>query len=501
MRAPRSFVAVSNRSIMLAVCTVLVTGNDARAAHLEKVVDGLQKPIVLTSPPGDPRLFIIEMEGRIRIVGDGELLPTPFLDLSSQLETDGLFQGLLGLTFHPDYATNGYFFVNYTIPGLRTRISRFEVSADPDIADPGTESVLLTVDQPGYDHNGGYLAFGPNDGYLYVSLGDGGYGSDFHESGQDPSRLLGKILRIDVDVPTGYAIPPDNPFVGVPGYREEIWTIGIRSPWGMSFDRETHDLWLADVGLDRYEEVNFQPAASPGGLNYGWSMKEADACYIPPTDCDDPTFTPPVYSYAHGPGCSVNGGFVYRGSEVPELYGCYFFSDWCTSEIWTFKYDGSTLTELTNRSVELGPPPGDDFTFLVGFGEDASGELYAIDWHWTGTNLGQIFKIVSDVTGVPGDAVPGVTPALVLTTPQPNPFAERTRFAVATRREGTAQVAVHDATGRRVWVDEVPVHPSAPTFVQWQGRDARGRDLAPGVYFLQVRLGEDVAARRLQLAR
>jgi glucose/arabinose dehydrogenase len=489
------------RLVSLAGCLVLANASPSGAAHLEKIVDGVHKPITLTAPPDDPRLFFIEMDGRIRIVDDGTLLPTPFLDVSHLLEYDGLFRGLLGLTFHPDYAKNGYFFVNYTMAGGDTRVSRFSVSSDPDVADAASESVILTVDQPGTDHNGGYLAFGPDDGHLYVALGDGGYGSDHHENAQDPSQLLGKILRLDVDVASGYAIPPDNPFVGVPGYREEIWAVGLRSPWGMTFDRETHDLWLADVGLKSYEEVNFQPASSPGGENYGWSRMEADDCYVPPTDCDDGTLTHPVHDYPHGPGCSVNGGFVYRGTQVPELYGCYFFSDWCTSDIWTFKYDGSTLTELTNRADELGPPPGDSFTFLVGFGQDAEGELYVIDWHWNGENLGQIFKIVSDAVDVPGDDLLPVSPMIEVTTPQPNPFWERLRVGITTGGAGRIDVSVHDAAGRLVWSDRVPTQAASQTWVEWDGHDARGVQQASGVYFLTARFGESVVSQRVCLVR
>lgn len=491
----------SVRTLVLLLFLLVASSSAVGAAHLEKVVGNVEKPIFLTSPPDDPRLFFIEMPGRIRIVEDGALLPTPFLDISSLLEYDGLFQGLLGLAFHPDYASNGYVFVNYTMTGGDTRVSRFEVSGDPDVVDPGSESVLLTVAQPGYDHNGGYMAFGPDDGYLYIAMGDGGYGGDLHEAAQDPTLLLGKILRLDVDASSGYQIPPDNPFVGVSGYRDEIWAIGVRSPWGMTFDRETHDLWIADVGLKSWEEVNFQPASSSGGENYGWSLMEASSCYVPPAGCDDGSLTHPVHEYPHGPGCSVNGGFVYRGSKIPGLYGCYFFSDWCTSEIWTFEYDGSTLSELTNRSDELGPPPGDSFSFLAGFGQDAEGELYVMDWNWVGENTGQIFKIVPDASDVPTDGAATPSAGLELATPQPNPFVERTRFGIATKDDGLLHISIHGPAGRLVWSREVPSHPSGRTWVDWEGRDVRGVPLASGVYFLTVRLGEDAASRRLHLIR
>ncbi|MCA9759783.1 MAG: PQQ-dependent sugar dehydrogenase, partial [Candidatus Eisenbacteria bacterium] len=472
------------------------------SAHLEKVVDNVEKPIFLTAPPSDPRLFFIEEQGRIRIVEDGQLLPTPFLDISALLQYDGLFQGLLGLAFHPDYASNGYFFVNYTVAGGDTRVSRFEVSSDPNVADAGSESVVITIDQPGTDHNGGYLAFGPDDGYLYVAMGDGGFGSNHHLNAQDPSKLLGKIRRLDVDVASGYQVPPDNPFVGVTGYREEIWARGTRSPWGMTFDRDTHDLWIADVGLNSWEEVNFQPAASTGGENYGWSLMEGNHCYTPPSDCDDGSLVHPIHEYAHGSsGCSVNGGFVYRGSQIPELQGCYFFSDWCTSEIWTLEYDGEMLTELTNRAAELGPPSGDSFSFLAGFGQGAAGELYVIDWNWTGANTGQIFKIVPDVSDAPNAVAPPTADVLALGTPQPNPFTDATRFSITAQTEGIAGVSIHGPDGRLVWSDRRSVVPGTQTWMDWDGKDTRGARQATGVYFLSVELGGESATRRLDLVR
>ncbi|MCA9729110.1 MAG: PQQ-dependent sugar dehydrogenase [Candidatus Eisenbacteria bacterium] len=500
--ATRVICFVHHRSIAgLVGSVILLSASGASAAHLEKIVDNIQKPIYLTAPPGDPRLFFIEEEGRIRIVEDGQLLPTPFLDISTLLEYDGLFQGLLGMAFHPDYATNGYFYVNYTMTGGDTRVSRFQVSANPDVADAGSESVVLTVAQPGYDHNGGYIAFGPDDGYLYVAMGDGGYGGTHHLNAQDPTKLLGKLLRLDVDVPSGYQIPLDNPFVGVAGYREEIWAIGLRSPWGMTFDRDTHDLWIADVGLKSWEEVNFQPASSTGGENYGWSLMEATHCNIPPSGCDDGSLTHPVYEYPHGPGCSVNGGFVYRGAQIPGLHGCYFFSDWCTSKIWSFRYDGSDLTELTDRSGELGPPPGDSFSYLAGFGQDADGELYVIDWNWFGQNQGQIFKIVPDASEVPID-VPGSTASLLqLTTPRPNPFRSQTRFGVVASVRGQASVSIHDASGRLVWSERVMTEPTITTWLDWSGRDADGGSQPSGIYLLRVQLGDQIESTVLQLVR
>jgi len=268
----------------------------------------------------------------------------------------------------------------------------------------------------------------------------------------------------------------------------------------MTFDRDTHDLWFADVGLNLREEVNVQPASSTGGENYGWSRVEGDICYDPPTGCDEPTDVDPVYVYPHGPGCSVNGGYVYRGSAIPGLQGLYFFSDWCTSDIWTFRYHGSELTELTNRSDELAPPPGDAFSYLVGFGQDAAGELYVIDWHWNGTNDGQIFKIVPDVVDV-ADATPVVGPHLTVVMEGPNPFPHRARVALSAPGGGRADLEIHDAAGRRIWTGTASVPATGSTWVEWDGIDAGGTRQPSGMYFLTASLGDRSVTRRLVLVR
>ncbi len=483
--------------------SLLTWGVHAEAAQLEKVVADIEKPITVTSPPGDAREFFIEQEGRIRIIdASGQVLATPFLDITSLVEWDGLFQGLLGLAFHPDYASNGYFFVDYLVAGGDTRISRFEVSSDPNVADPGSESVVITIDQPGTDHNGGYIAFGPQDGYLYVSMGDGGFGGSHHENGQDTNVLLGKILRLDVDVSSGYQIPPDNPFVGVPGYREEIWAFGLRSPWGMSFDRETHDLWIADVGLNSWEELNFQPAASTGGENYGWSRMEGNHCYQPPSDCDDGSMIHPIYEYPHGPLCSINGGFVYRGSAIPEYQGLYFFSDWCTSQIWTIEYDGNEVTELVNRTAELAPPGGESFSFLSGFGQDADGELYVIDWNWTNPNSGQIYKIVPDAADAPLDTeATSAGSGLELRFAQPNPFQSHTRIQLTAAPGTSVDLSIHSPSGRLVWSERIERSDSELHWIEWDGRDATGTRLPSGTYFLKAQSGETVRSQRIHIVR
>jgi glucose/arabinose dehydrogenase len=295
---------------------------------IEVVAMGLSSPVHLTAPPDDvERVFIVERPGRIRVVRNGTLLGAPFLDLTGVVLSGGE-QGLLSLAFHPDYATNGHFFVNYTDLDGHTRVERYTVTAAPDVADPASDLTILSVEQPFSNHNGGQVAFGP-DGMLYIGMGDGGgEGGDPLRHGQNRATLLGSLLRIDVDAASPYAIPPDNPFVADPSAAPETWAYGLRNPWRFSFDRHTGDLYIGDVGQDSREEISFQPAASPGGENYGWKVMEGTACFSPRNGCSQAGLVPPVLDYTHADGCSVTGGFVYRGVE-PTLAGRYFFADVC----------------------------------------------------------------------------------------------------------------------------------------------------------------------------
>jgi glucose/arabinose dehydrogenase len=353
-------------------------------ARLQQVVAGLTFPLYLTAPPGDlNRLFIVEKAGSIRIVKAGSLLPTAFLDISPQVSNVGE-QGLLGLAFDPNYAANGRFFVHYSDPIGNTRVSSFQVSADPDIANPGSEQIILTATQPYANHKGGQLLFGP-DGMLYLGLGDGGSGGDPQGRGQDRSDLLGSILRVDAQAGSSYTVPADNPFVGQAGVRPEIWSYGLRNPWRFSFDRGTGNLYIADVGESRFEEVDVSPAAEAAGkgLNYGWNLMEGKHCFIT-SPCNETGLTLPVHEYTHGQGCSITGGYVYRGAAVPALQGLYFFADFCQGWVRSFRLVGADATELTDWRVLQ---PGGSIT---SFGEDAAGELYLMS-----TN-GGVFKIVPE---------------------------------------------------------------------------------------------------------
>ena len=347
---------------------------------LETIASGLDFPTYLTSPPNDGRLFVTEKAGAIRLIKDGAVLPAPFLDLTARVASQAGEQGLLGLAFSPDYATSGRFFVHYTDDTGASRISAFRVSADPDRADPASESVVLTVSRPGTAHNGGQILFGP-DGYLYIGLGDGD-DSDGGR-GQSLSDPLASILRIDVSGATGYTVPPTNPFVATSGARPEVWSYGLRNPWRFSFDRATRDLYIGDVGERRWEEVNYSSAAEGAGrgINYGWAVMEGSSC-TRGAGCETEGLTFPVLEYEHPAGCSVTGGYVYRGAAMPGLHGIYFYSDFCGGWVRSFRMEGGVALEKMDwPSLETGG-------FVTSFGEDAAGELYLL------TEEGEVYKIV-----------------------------------------------------------------------------------------------------------
>jgi cysteine-rich repeat protein len=355
------------------------------AITAQRVASGLDQPLFVTAPPHDvSRIFIVEKTGRIKVVKWGALLPTPFLDLHTQV-SNGSEQGVLGLAFHPNYVNNGRFFVDYTDTSGNTVVSQFQVSANPDVAAP-SETAILHVTQPFANHNGGDIIFGP-DGFLYIALGDGGSAGDPQGNGQNTNTLLGKLLRIDVDSASPYASPPSNPFFGATPGLDEIWAYGLRNPWRFSFDRLNGDLYIGDVGQDSWEEVDYQPASSSGGQNYGWNVMEGTHCFNPSSGCNQTGLTLPVLEYPHNPGCSITGGYVYRGCMMPDLRGTYFYGDFCAAFIRTFQIVNGTPTNLQDRTADLASG-GSVINSLSSFGEDARGELYICDLG------GEVFKIV-----------------------------------------------------------------------------------------------------------
>ncbi len=384
---------------------ILISGVQAGVVPMEtrRVASGLSRPVMVTYAPGDyQRLFVLEQRGRIRILDLESLTLNAgyFLDIDA-LVTGGISggdeRGMLGLAFHPEYQTNGYFYVYYFTSG-NMRLARYSVSSNPDVADASSALTLLNIGQPQSNHNGGHIAFGPVDGYLYVGSGDGGNFDDTgpgHAPGgnsQSGTTMLGKMLRLDVDGGFPYAAPSDNPFVGVSSHLDEIWSKGLRNPYRWSFDRDTGDMYIGDVGQNVTEEIDFESALD-GGRNYGWRCFEGSACYLtaPGCSCPSSTIVPPVHEYSHAFGCTVIGGYAYRGCAMPDMHGTYFFADYCSAKIWSgvMNAGGTSLDSVVERTTELDPPPGHGAINLIsGFGEDALGELYICDLG------GEVFKIV-----------------------------------------------------------------------------------------------------------
>lgn len=361
----------------------------------DSVVTGVSQPVGITHA-NDDRLFINERNGIVRILDTGEVFPQPFLDIRDRVNIEGnIEQGLLSLAFHPNYKENGYLYVSYTDKDFTLHVERFQVSDDPNVVDIDTMESLLTVEQTTAAHNGGHLRFG-SDGYLYVSVGDGGESLKAESTGQDKYDLLGKILRLDVDSELPYSIPEDNPFVDDPDYRPEIWVRGLRNPWQFSFEPDSDAMFIADVGWSTFEEINYQPAGSAGGENYGWRLYEGDLRIEQPegsqvVDIPEGELVFPIYSYPHitpddydesyPVGCAVIGGFVYRGQELPDLQGKYIYGDFCSGKVWTLVKNGDRWeTELlvaTNIRI-------------TSFGEDVAGEIYLTSY------LGEVRKLILD---------------------------------------------------------------------------------------------------------
>ncbi|MCI0548875.1 MAG: PQQ-dependent sugar dehydrogenase [Candidatus Rokubacteria bacterium] len=390
-RSGREICPALGLALLLVVEGLAVVDRAEAQVGVPRLATGLARPTAIAhAGDGSGRLFIALQEGQIVIWDGTEILSTPFLSITTRVSCCGE-RGLLGLAFHPRYAENGFFYVNYTDNNGNTVIARYRVSANADVADRASESVRLRVTQPASNHNGGQLQFGP-DGYLYIGLGDGG-GTPGTRS-QSLGTLLGKILRIDVDGPAPYGIPTDNPFRGVSGALPEIWALGLRNPWRFSFDRVTGDLFIADVGEGRREEVNFEPGTSAGGRNYGWPRMEGSLCFSPLTGCNQAGLILPIAEYPHNPECSVTGGYRYRGTRFPELLGTYFYADFCSGRIWGATRNASGAWVSTERlNTELNPSA---------FGEDEEGELYLLDYNAT---AGALHRLVGTTPPAGGEII------------------------------------------------------------------------------------------------
>lgn len=441
---------------------------------------------------GSDRIFVVEQAGRIKVFDNNASVTSAgdFLDIRSSVLSDDRF-GMLGMTFHPNYAENGYFFVHYTAANpQRSVISRFSVSAgNPNIADPASELVLLEIGQPHKFHNGGQLAFGPQDGFLYIGMGDGGPGSDPSGHGQNRTTLLGSFLRINPDSSANslnYSIPTDNPFVGNSmGYREETYAWGFRNPWRFSFDPVTGWLWSAGNGENLWEEIDLVEK----GKNYGWKIMEGNSCFSPSTGCDTTGLVLPVWVYGGNPNIrrSVVGGFVYRGSEQPSLAGKYIYGDFLLGDIWALSYDG------------INPPENiliaNNFPWLSTFGLDENGELLMADWI-----NGQIYQF-NPPTTIDEDMGQVLPEAFELDQNYPNPFNPSTYIGFRISKFGFVSLKIYDLSGKliRALVNE-DLTPGSYE-MQWDGRNEAGVAMPSGVYFYRLHSGARSSTRRMILIR
>jgi len=436
------------------------------------------------APDGSDRLFVVEQRGTIYVFENNSSVTEKimFLDIRDKVVYEGE-RGLLGLAFHPDYENNRYFFVNYTAPNpLRTVVSRFQVTADdPDAGDELSEHIIIQIDQPFSNHNGGQIVFGP-DSYLYIGMGDGGWFGDPYNNGQDLTTLLGAILRIDVDTVSAtlnYGIPVDNPFAAdTLESRDEIYAYGLRNPWRFSFDPYTNFCWVADVGQDLYEEIDILVC----GGNYGWNIMEGSHCYNPATGCDTTGLILPIYTYDHSIGESITGGFVYRGTLVPDIYGKYIFADFEYGDVWSLEYDGENPPELSTLG-DIGPYS------VTSFGIDQHDELYICSFD------GMIYKFVQTLSTVDhGDRIPN---GFSLYQNYPNPFNPITTINYDLPENKHVKITIYNLLGKQIKILVNKYKPPGRYEAKWAGTDRFGKQVANGVYLVIMQTRNFSQARKI----
>lgn len=468
--------------IVIFVLLFSVTYTQAQDIDLDMVpyLSGFSNPVdIANADDGSNRMFVVERSGIIRVVEEDTIREVDFIDISNRVSSGGE-RGLLGLAFHPDYENNGYFYVNYTrsAGSLATRISRFSISEDdPNQADPDSELILLEFEQPFGNHNGGDLNFGPNDGYLYIATGDGGAGGDPGDRSQDAQDFLGKLLRIDVDNGDPYAIPDSNPFAGSADTLPEIWSLGLRNPWRFSFDRLNGNMWIADVGQGEREELNFEPANSVGGYNWGWRCYEGNLNFNL-QDCSDfEGYDGPIIDYTHDNngvdayGVSVTGGYVYRGGKYPDMQGWYFMADYVTNHFWAVKYDGIDTTVLEYRTI------GDENNLfgISTFGEAENGDLYAAL-----LGSGTLYEMV-DLTVV--DTKEPLSSAEPMVNVFPNPTDGRVNLNCELQKADDVQIVIYNSLGATILQDQLK---NSKNFT----RQYDLSEYPSGIYLIEVASGQ-----------
>jgi len=476
--------------IHLAFCSLTLSSTYAQSLQpvaLHRAFPNLSfnRPVFLDhASDGSDRVFVTEQRGVISVFPNRNDIATAglFLDISQRVNNGPNEAGLLSTAFHPQYESNGLFYVYYNHGNLFSRIAEFRVSSDPARADPDSERALLDIEQPAGNHNGGQIAFGP-DGMLYIGLGDGGAANDLFQNGQDPTTLLGTILRIDVNTQhdgLAYGIPADNPFTGnADGWREEIWAWGLRNPWRFSFDRLTGDLWTGDVGQGNREEIDL---IEKGG-NYGWNTMEGFQCFRPATGCETEGLALPVVEYAHDEGRSVTGGYVYRGHRSAQLTGAYIYGDFETSLVWGLHYQNGEVTENTL----LAKAPGG----IASFGEDQAGELYILAFD------GGIYTFEADPEPTAVALEETSQPTLfALEQNYPNPFNPQTTIRYTLPATAQAELSIYDITGQRLSTLVDGLQPAGTHQIRFDAVD-----LANGLYFYRLRAGDRIEARKMLLAK